>query len=168
MEFDIDNRCMICGHPLSPNNKTGIGCECKAILDKIIYAKIWQDEEIKKNYYNIKNDIVVEKLISLWDKKGSRMRSEFKKEFIPSVIEFYNSKNFLTKKQQEMSWKILFNVGSFQTGLESEEEMKTLKEIHDKEHDYINKSMSSFKITREEIEACRTELRKQGRKVVEK
>lgn len=165
MEFDIDNRCVICGHPLSVNNKTGIGCECQAILDKIIYAKIWQDDEIKKNYHNIKNDVLVKKLTSLWTEKGSKMRSEFKKKFIPSVIDFYNINKFLTKKQYEMSWKILFNVGGFQTELESEEEIKTSKEIYNRERDFIKSAMSSFKVTREEIEACRTELRKQCRRI---
>lgn len=79
MEFDIDNRCMICGHPLSTSNKSGIGCECKSILDKIIYAKIWKDEELKNDYHNIKNNVVIEKLSSLWEEKGSKMRSKLKK-----------------------------------------------------------------------------------------
>lgn len=165
MEFDIDNRCMICGHPLSISNKTGIGCECKAVLDKIIYAKIWQDETLKREYHNIKNDVLIEKLTSLWDKKGSKMRNKFKKEFIPSVIEFYKSNKFMTKKQQEMAWNVLFNVGCFQTDSENTEEITTMKEIYDKEQDFIKNAMDNFKITREEIEACRTELRKQGRKI---
>lgn len=67
-----------------------------------------------------------------------------------------------------MAWNILFNIGSFQTEQESLEEIKTLKEVYDKEQDFIKNAMENFKITSEEIEACRTILRKQGRKVVEK
>lgn len=40
--------------------------------------------------------------------------------------------------------------------------------FHDKEQSFIKSSMNSFKVTRNEIEACRTQLRKLGRKVIEK
>lgn len=87
----------------------------------IVLDKILKNEKLKKDYANI--------------------RSKFKKEFIHSVIEFYHTKGFLSPKQYDIAFSILFS-----------DREKIRNEIFEKEKEFIQSCLKNSLVDKKEIE----------------
>lgn len=150
MEF---RTCVICGSRLSENNTTGIGSECHKILKRVQYAKFFKEdkyEEQRREYNNIKTSAYID-LIKYVD--VSRCRSNFKKNFIPSVINQYEEKGFLTKKQTEIVEEILSSKFDMFNNMQ--------EEIEEEQREYLDSL--DIEVSIEEVEKVRANMRKQGK-----
>ena len=150
MEF---RTCVICGSRLGENNTTGIGSECYKILKRVQYAKFFKEDkyaEQRKEYNNIKTGSYID-LIKYVD--VSRCRSNFKKNFIPSVINQYEEKGFLTKKQTEIVEEILSSKFDMFNNMQ--------EEIEEEQREYLDSL--DIEVSIEEVEKVRANMRKQGK-----
>ena len=89
--------CAICGAPIGDNNPDGLGSECRKVYAYARKVVFMQDVNRRNQFYNIKTNIVMPEFIRL--SEGRNFRSNFKKSFVPSVIEQYNTKGYLSNKQ---------------------------------------------------------------------
>lgn len=103
----------------------------------IVLDKILKNEKLKKDYANIRNGIIIEKLSS----NSLKIKSKFKKEFIHSVIEFYHTKGFLSPKQYDIAFSILFS-----------DREKIRNDIFEKEKEFIQSCLKNSLIDKKEIE----------------
>ena len=149
--FNEMNRCMICGSVISDTNYVGIGVECYKLYKCAKRNKLFHDERyeiLRKSYNDIKASNYI-KMLEYVDYK--KMRNKFYKSFIPSVIEQYKNKGFITKKQEEIIENIL------------DEKMPDAfrgiqEEIKRKQEKFFDEA--KIEVEREEIEKLRTTLRK--------
>ena len=150
MEFKT---CVICGSMIGDDNILGIGSECYKILKRVQYAKFFKEdkyEEQRKEYNNIKAGAYID-LIKYVDVK--RCRSNFKKNFIPSVINQYEEKGFLTKKQTEIVEEILSSKFDMFNNMQ--------EEIKEEQTEYIENL--DIEVSIEEVKKVRENMRKQGK-----
>ena len=100
--------CIICGAPLI-NSTDGIGCGCREMLHKCTYLHMKNNDD-KTSYYHYWNveASVYMKLFIEWA-ENKKFRSSFRKSFVPSVISFYQEKNYLSKKQLEIVKNFVYN-----------------------------------------------------------
>ena len=149
--FNEMNRCMICGSVISDTNYVGIGVECYKLYKCAKRNKLFHDERyeiLRKSYNDIKASNYI-KMLEYVDYK--KMRNKFYKSFIPSVIEQYKNKGFITKKQEEIIENILDEkmTDAFR-GIQ--------EEIKRKQEKFFDEA--KIEVEREEIEKLRTTLRK--------
>ena len=149
--FNEMNRCLICGSVISDTNYVGIGAECYKLYKCAKRNKLFHDERygiLRKSYNDIKASNYI-KLIEYVDYE--KMRNKFYKSFIPSVIEQYKNKGFITKKQEEIIENILDEKMPY-AFRDIQEEIKREQEKFFDE--------AKIEVEREEIEKLRTYLRK--------
>lgn len=108
MESTLGRTCSICGAEISDGNPDGIGFGCRKVYTQA-YRKIFFENAERANTYNkIVNDIIVGEFGKIFE--HTKFRSDFKKQFYPSVLEQYKTKGFITLRQKEimidmMAWK---------------------------------------------------------------
>lgn len=146
-----EGRCMICGAPISPNNLTGIGCECQKVLERIQFETMFANEEFRTHYFQIESKPLINMLREYWNSKGARVRSSFKKSFIPSVLDFYDGKGFVSRKQLNLVIDILKYECSYLPEI--------LNRIEKEKKDYLNSMRTKVEITDAMIATARARIR---------
>jgi len=133
--------CRICG---SDTLGADIGCSCINMYSraKKIALKNHNKESLEYNY-SIEMRYLMNKFVSDYEIKlmkhnndlNKTFRSEFKKSFYPSVVNFYKEKGFVSKKQLEIVKKELYG---FNGGCMSEDYPK----INELKENFLNKFAS--------------------------
>lgn len=100
--------CRICG---SDTLGADIGCSCLKLYNraKTIALKNHNSESLEYNY-GIEMRYIMDKFVKAYDERLEKhngnldkmFRNDFKKSFYPSVVEFYKTKGFVSKKQLEI------------------------------------------------------------------
>ena len=98
--YELGRKCLICGATIGDENPDGLGSECREKFEKEAVKALFQDEEWSRKFHAPKISFILEWLKDYSSKH--KFRSEFKKAFVPSVIEQLKTKSFLSKKQEEI------------------------------------------------------------------
>jgi hypothetical protein len=102
MKMNNPDRCRICGAAISDDNPDGIGYTCRKVYKEALAATYfkfhWQ------RHRKIKLDMLMPMFIDEF--KNTKFRKQFKKDFYKSVVEFYEERGYVSKKQLEIieSW----------------------------------------------------------------
>ena len=92
--------CSVCGSRITDNNPDGIGVECRYAFKKAKASVYFDDKKRAYGFYGVRASLVMPLFIA--EHKDIKFRSSFKKSFYPSVVEQWETKNFLSKKQLEI------------------------------------------------------------------
>ena len=98
--YELKRQCMICGALIGDDNPDGLGSECREHFEKASFQALFRDQEWNKKFHEPEVDYYLNWLIDY--SSSHKFRSEFKKSFVPSVIEQLQEKSFLSKKQKEI------------------------------------------------------------------
>ena len=75
--------CLICGHPISETNTTGIGCECLSAVKYVIKCNISNDKNLFFALWNAEVQEYKKVFVDAFE--NTKFRSEFKKSFYQSI-----------------------------------------------------------------------------------
>ena len=94
----MEEYCSICGAKLI-NSPDGLGSSCRALVQKYTYVHMKEnsDRAYYYKYWNIEADIYMKYFKECT--KNVNFKSNFRKNFVPSVISFYDTKGYISKKQ---------------------------------------------------------------------
>lgn len=138
--------CAICGHAISDNNTTGIGCECMHAVNYIVKCNISKDKKVFFDLWNTRVMVYKEIFIDVY--KDTKFRSEFKKSFYDTI-----------KKAERISKKQLDIIKDM---LQSKDVLTRANTIADNayraKYDSIFHRMAA-NLTREDIEKARQIIR---------
>lgn len=146
--------CSVCGSLITDGNRDGIGIECRYTYKKAKAIVYFDNKDRAYKFYGVKSGLIMPLFIE--EHKDVKFRSSFKKSFYPSVVEQWESKGYVSKKQLEiceswLSYKINYEeteelyatVGKIQQGLI--EQWKPNKEEQDKINSVANKLRHEFR-----------------------
>lgn len=102
--------CPICGKPHSMHS---FDDECLQIGMTIAKKELLSTQEGRNAWYRVEVEGVISHLKSYWESHKNTVRSQFKKNFVPSVLEFYEKNGFVSKKQLEIAKDIAFNINAY-------------------------------------------------------
>lgn len=138
--------CIICGARISDTNQTGIGCECHSALRMAQRQLFFSNEEHRlRYYYSIEMELTQKYFLETF--KDTKFRSAFRVSFYKSISEA----NRISKKQMEICKEMISEKFSAYNEL--------LKEIETAKEQYLQLAYSE-EVSREAIELCRQEIRK--------
>lgn len=132
-------RCQLCGAIISENNPDGYGYSCREKLEEATSLSFrnstnWEE---KNPFFDMEVRYHLEWIDNYL--KEHKIRNEFYKSFIPSVLEQYNTKGYLSKKQKEIVYKFVFEKLTGYMNPYAEDEYKEwLKPIRMKQKEFIN------------------------------
>lgn len=119
-----DGICAICG---AWTNGSNIGSTCRKVYDRAIFWVLREHENERKAYEALESAPIVEKLKKLYDERMAKhggntqkaFRSSFRRSFIPSVLEQWSEKGFLSEKQRDIAKEIAFDGEGLPAALET-------------------------------------------------
>lgn len=138
-------KCVICNGESDKN----VCSTCEPSFLNIKMRHLLKDEACRNEYYNIHTKKTVERLKSLWEEKGPKMRSDFKVKFIPSVIEYFNNNGYLSQKQVKIAENIIWPEGY----CDMEDYKNFMKSVNDEQVEFIKNA--AFVIDRKIIAETR-------------
>ncbi len=97
--------CAICGTPITDDNPDGIGWQCRAVYNKATWDIFFENQERRYQYYSYINEVYMEHFIKNFS--NVKFRSSFRKAFYPSVVEQWNTKQFVSRRQREIILSML-------------------------------------------------------------
>ena len=136
--YELQRKCAICGALIGDSNPDGLGGECRPRFRKAVMTRMFSSEDWKNKYYACE----AKQICDLLKEHASKhtLRSSFKKSFIPSVIEQFETRKFLSQKQKEIAWSIITNSGDFTIDYISE----TTNIVWDEQHKIIDAFFESI------------------------
>lgn len=112
--------CRVCG---SDTYGADIGCGCQIMYKRAIWIALKNHEDLSLEYnYGMEMKAIMDKYKEIYDASFEKhngdinkmFRSEFNRKFFPSVIEFYNKKGYVSKKQLEIVKNKLFGYNPYE------------------------------------------------------
>ena len=107
---------------------------CDKTARFIAKNNILDNKEKRYEWFKVETEVTMEFLSEYWEMKCGKLRSQFKKDFIPSVLQFYNSKGYVSKKQLEIAKNIISNKKSVYQSDEDWHRGNELEESIEKAH----------------------------------
>jgi len=138
--YSMGKTCKVCDSPISDNNTSGIGCECRYSYNEAKRVVFFDNKERGLAYFKIEVDLYLELFIEVFE--TVKFRSRFKKEFYPSIKEQYETKGYVSKKQLEICKDMLYSKGC---------EME-LEEVYDEKKDRQRKAIEFCEFDEDEQE----------------
>jgi len=127
MDFSGGRTCSVCGSRITDGNPDGIGVECRASYSKARSIVFFDVKERAFEFYGIKASLVMPLFIETF---GSvKFRSSFKKSFYPSIVEQWEEKGFISKKQLEICESWLYYKVHYSHLQEIEDETNKMKKL---------------------------------------
>lgn len=129
--------CRICG---SDTMGADIGCSCMIMYNRAKKIALHNHEKESLEYnYSIEMRFLMDKFVAEYETKLEKhdrdldktFRNDFKKQFYPSVVSFYKSKGYVSKKQLDVVIRELYG---FNGGCMSED----YKIIEDKKKVFLD------------------------------
>lgn len=112
--------------------------ECLQIGMVMAKKELLETQEGRNEWYRVEVTCAMDHLKKYWETHKDTVRSSFKKSFVPSVLEFYDQKGFLSKKQLTIAEDIIFSRGSgYQTAEEYEASDEFDAEVAEKRGDLL-------------------------------
>lgn len=122
--------CRICG---SDTYGSDIGCGCKVMYNqaKFMVLKNHAPDSLEYNY-SINMRYIMDKFVSMYESKLNKhngntdkmYRNNFKKQFFPSVYDFYKNKGYVSKKQLSLVMQELYRDYSTNNDYQEIEKLK--------------------------------------------
>ena len=123
--------CRICG---SDTLGANIGCGCMRMYERAVWIALRNHDEESLTYnYSLDMRYTMDKFVKSYEERLAKhngdinktFRSEFKRQFVPSVVEFYKKNGFVSKKQLTLVKRDLYY--PYEGDETSEEDIKKLQ-----------------------------------------
>jgi len=126
MECLEGRRCIICNAIISDNNPDGIGSSCRIAFNKAKYVLFMEDKDRRNSYYKLRTEPIMFYFETMF--KDTKFRSNFRKQFYPSLIKQWHEKKFISNKQLSIVLGMLDNKREWIEKVEKLEEYIKVKQ----------------------------------------
>lgn len=133
--------CPYCGRLMSQHYQYQ---NCERAARVIAKDRIFSSDEKRQAWYKIETEVVMEALKYYWDEHCNTVRSNFKKSFVPSVLEFYSQKGYISKKQLGIAKDIACNNTQWQSDEDWQRERWIEDQVFDRRKKMIDDEIPSI------------------------
>lgn len=96
--------CPICGKSFSQHKFSD---ECLQVGMLKAKTDMLTDQAGRNTWYRIQVDVVMPALAEWWKANEATCKNKFQKSFVPSVLQFFSEKGFVSKKQLDVALSVI-------------------------------------------------------------